>query len=79
MLTNYFKEHELSEIKNISMNVFQDYQENLVIAISGQRLLPKLLTKLTEAVEELNGNIDSQIDDEINYHIISLPNYLLKS
>ena len=77
-IINYLKQHEVAKSKNLKIDIFQDYLNNLIFAISGNTLLPIFSEELEHTVNDFNGEFHIQDNDGITYHIITFPNFLLK-
>ncbi|MFZ8865011.1 MAG: response regulator transcription factor [Rickettsiales bacterium] len=79
IIATYIRQHYIAESENITLNIFLDYKQNLIISISAKVVLPVFSEKLEEYIFQLGGDFSLQDDDNETHHIILIPNYLLKS
>ncbi|MBT4878666.1 MAG: hypothetical protein HON42_02480, partial [Alphaproteobacteria bacterium] len=78
IVSEYVRQHNISETKNLKLSIFLDYKKNLIISVSGQVMLPIFSEKLEEYIFEIGGDFTIKDDESETHHIISLPNHLLK-
>lgn len=78
-IVDYLGRHEVTKAKNLKIDIFLDYLNNLVFSISGNTLLPIASTDLKDVVENVNGSFHTQDNDGTTYNIITFPNFLFKS
>jgi DNA-binding response OmpR family regulator len=77
-LSNYLKQHNKAESKNITLSFIEDFHNNLLITISSETFLPIFSSQLESTIEEFGGTFTIQNRDELTYHIITIPYYLTK-
>ena len=78
VLTKYLEQHIESDTVDLKLDAFQDYNDNLVISVSGNTVLPVFSQELEEVIHEFNGEFHVQDNEGVTYHIIKFPSFLLK-
>ncbi len=74
----YLKQHKLAESKSITISIIEDFNNNILIMISGKTLLPVFSSELENSIEFFGGSFSIQNKEDITYHIITIPHYLTK-
>lgn len=78
-IASYLTQSNIAKSETIKIDIFQDYVNNLIFSISGHNLLPASSKELEDIVTHCNGSFHIQNNDGITYHIITFPNFLLKT
>ena len=77
-IVKYLEQQKTAKAQNIKVSVFQDGRKNLIISIVSRVSLPVISESLEKMIAAYNGDFKVQAEEDEVYHIISLPNYLLK-
>lgn len=77
-LISYLTQHLNAKAKNISLNAFLDYKNNLVIAVISETPMPIVSEALEFVLTENNSRFSVQTKEGRTYHMMTFPKYLLK-
>ncbi|MBL6785636.1 MAG: response regulator [Rickettsiales bacterium] len=77
-LVSYLNQHIQSNAREIALDIFLDYQKNLVICISCFTSLPVICESVEQMLNLHNGKFSTIVKEEKTYHLLTFPNYLIK-
>jgi DNA-binding response OmpR family regulator len=77
-ITKYIMQHKQAQAKNIRVSVFKDIRGNIIISVVSKLCLPVFSNVLERFIASHNGDFNVKTEDDDVYHIITLPNYLIK-
>ena len=74
----YLTQHLKAEARDIILDIFLDYQKNLVISIASFTALPIVSDDLENMLTLHSGKFSTIEDDGKTNHLLTFPNYLVK-
>ena len=77
-IIGYLTQQIKADAREISFDVFLDYEKNLIISIASFTALPIISDNLESMLLLHSGKFSTIDDDGKTHHLITLPNYLLK-
>ena len=77
-LVAYLSQQISASAREITVNIFLDYQENLIISVSSYTSLPVVSEDLELMLQLHNGKFSIIEKEGKTHHLLSLPNYLVK-
>ena len=77
-ISKYIIQHKQAHAKNIRVNIFKDIRANIIISVVSQLCLPVFSKNLEDFIASYNGDFKVKTEEDEVYHIITLPNYLIK-
>ncbi len=77
-IISYLTQQIKAEARDITFDIFLDYERNLVISVASFTALPIISEELESMLLLHSGRFSTIDDDGKTHHLITLPNYLLK-
>jgi CheY-like chemotaxis protein len=74
---SFFEQAIKANAKNIAVNVFLDYENNLVVTLTCDVSLPLSSPQLEVCLDEHNAKFSVKYDEDMVIHIVSLPKHLI--